>query len=126
MENKQRKTIKFEGEEIFIEVSQYDVNDRIALLAYTNKESYSNITINLPKINIKNDEGFITPIAKNCGIEEKLIKEKIIKKINKTIMYNMEKYDLVKFDLEELRKYDSKGIEKFNLMLKEKEYNYEM
>ena len=126
MENKQRKTIKFEGEEIFIEVSQYDVNDRIALLAYTNKESYSNITINLPKINIKNDEGFIAPIAKNCGIVEKLIKEKIIKKINKTIMYNMEKYDLVKFDLEELRKYDSKGIEKFNLMLKEKEYNYEM
>ncbi len=126
MENKQRKTIKFEGEEIFIEVSQYDVNDRIALLAYTNKEPYSDITINLPEINIENDEGFIAPIAKDCGIEEKLIKEKIIKKINKTIMCNMEKYDLVKFDLEELRKYDSKGIKKFNLMLKEKEYNYEM
>ena len=35
MDGKQRKTLKFKGENLFIEVSQYRSNGRIAILSYT-------------------------------------------------------------------------------------------
>ncbi len=58
MDNKQRKTLKFKGKEIFLEVSQYKNNGRIAILAYTEEEFYSDITINLPGMCIDENEGF--------------------------------------------------------------------
>ena len=40
MDGKQRKTLKFKGENLFIEVSQYRSNGRIAILS--NRYTYRN------------------------------------------------------------------------------------
>ena len=45
MDEKQRKTLKFKGENLTLQVSQYRNNGRIAILAYTEEEPYSDITI---------------------------------------------------------------------------------
>ena len=79
MDGKQRKTLKFKGENLFIEVSQYRSNGRIAILSYTEEEPYSDITINLTGMCLDEDEGAINSLAKSCGLEKALIKNGIIK-----------------------------------------------
>lgn len=125
MDGKQRKTLKFKGENLFIEVSQYRSNGRIAILAYTEEEPYSDITINLPGFCLDANEGAIDSLAKSCGLEKALIKKGIIKEVYGTAKYNMGTYDIVAFDLEELRKYDPEGIKKLEESLEQDEEEME-
>ncbi len=121
MEKIQRKTLKFKDENLFLEVSQYRNNGRIAILAYTEEEPYSDITINLPGMCIEEYEGAINSLAKSCGLEKVLIKKGIIKEVYGTVKYNMGTYDIVAFNVEELKKYDPKGIKEYEEMLQQDE-----
>lgn len=121
MEKIQRKTLKFKDENLFLEVSQYRNNGRIAILAYTEEEPYSDITINLPGMCIEKYEGAINSLAKSCGLEKVLIKKGIIKEVYGTVKYNMGTYDIVAFNVEELKKYDPKGIKEYEEMLQQDE-----
>lgn len=121
MDEKQRKTLKFKGKDLLIQVSQYRNNGNLAILSYMEEEPYSNITINLPGMLLDYDEGFIDSIAKTCGLEKKLIKEGIIKEVYGSFQYNLGRYDRVTFNMEKLKEYDPKGIKEYEQDLDEEE-----
>lgn len=112
MEQKVR-TLDFKGKKLFMDVYQYRNNDRLGIYAYTRKEPYGMVTTNLSGMAIKKNEGFIESFAKDSGLEQKLIDEGIIKKVKKTVKYNMEKYDLAVFDMEKLKEFDPSGVEEY-------------
>lgn len=108
------KTLNFKGDELYIEVGQYMDNDRIAVCACTEEEYYGDITKNLPNTVLENENsGFISDYIKSSGLEDKLIKEGIIEKVIGTVQYNMGRYDEVVFNLEKLKEYDRKGVERY-------------
>lgn len=116
------KTLKFEGENLYLEVGQY-MNGRIAIIAYTEEDMYGDVTKNLPYAYLENENGgFINPFTKSDGLESRLIKAGIIEKVVDTVQYNMEKYDEVIFNIEKLREYDKDGIDKYLESKKEEEY----
>lgn len=121
MDEKQRKTLKFKGKDLFLQVSQYRNNGNLAIISYMEEEPYSNITINLPGMLLDYDEGFIDSTAKTCGIERKLIKEGIIKEVYGSFQYNLGRYDRVSFDMNKLKEYDPEGIKKYGEQLDEEE-----
>ena len=125
MDEKQRKALKFKGENLILQVSQYRNNGRIAILVYTEEEPYSDITINLPGFCLEANEGAIDSLAKSCGLEKALIKKGIIKEVYGSAKYNMGTYDIVAFNIEELRKYDPKGVKEFEEMLQQDEEEME-
>ena len=95
-------------------VGQYMDNDRIAVCACTEEEYYGDITKNLPNTVLENENsGFISDYIKSSGLEDKLIKEGIIEKVIGTVQYNMGRYDEVVFNLEKLKEYDRKGVERY-------------
>ncbi len=73
-----RKTITFDGEKLILDVSSYNYNKRLAIIACTEDEIYSDITVNLPGMSVTKDTAFINDIAKSCGLEDKLKKLGII------------------------------------------------
>ena len=117
-----KKVLKFKDNELFLQVSQYRNNGNLAILAYTREEPYGDITINLSGFSVDKGEGFIDALTKDSGLEEKLIKEGIIKEVMTTVNYNMGKYDFVVFDTEKLKEYDPVGMEQY---LKENEEEFE-
>ena len=121
MDEKERKKLKVKDNNLFIQVEQYQNNGNLAILAYTEDELYGDITINLPGYSIDEDEGIINAITKDSGLEQKLIEEGIIKEVITTVKYNMGKYDFVVFDMEKLKEYDPKGIEKYQQSFEEEE-----
>lgn len=121
MDEKQRETLRFKGENLFLQVSQYRSNGRIAVMAYTEEEPYSDITTNLPGMCLDEDEGAIDSLARSCGLEKTLIKKGIIKEVYGTTRYNMGTYDIVAFNMEELRKYDPEGVKQFEETLQQDE-----
>lgn len=121
MDEKERKKLKFKDNNLFIQVEQYQNNGNLAILAYTEDELYGDITINLQGYSIDEDEGIINAITKDSGLEQKLIEEGIIKEVITTVKYNMGKYDFVVFDMEKLKEYDPKGIEKYQQSFEEEE-----
>ena len=106
MDNKTRKTLNFDGDKLFLEVSQYRSNMNLAIVAYTEEEPYGDITINLPGMWLEDNEGFINSYTKSGGLEKALIEKG-------THKYNYGEYDLVTFDLEKLKEYDPDGVEKY-------------
>lgn len=102
---------------IYINVITYPDNDRLCIISFKDehcKEFYNDITYNLPNRIIKNfDESFINSIHRKSGLENELIKQGIIKKVIKSVNYNGQKYDLVKFNIDKLKEYDPIGVEDF-------------
>ena len=119
--NKKPKTLKFKGDKLYLQVSQYRNNGNLAILAYTEEEPYGDITINLPGYSVDEDEGFINSITKDSGLEQQLIKEGIIEEVITTVKYNMGEYDLVAFDMKKLKEYDPKGIEEYENLIEDEE-----
>ena len=117
-----KKVLKFKEDELFLQVSRYRNNDNLAILAYTKEEPYGNITSNLSDSSLDKDKGFIDALTKYSGLEEKLIKEGIIKEVMTTVNYNMRKYDFVIFDMEKLKEYDPVGVKEYQ---KENEEEFE-
>ena len=120
MENKTRKTLIFKGKELFLDVSQYRNNMNLAIVAYTEEDTYGDITINLPGMWLEDNEGFINSYTKSGGLEKALIKKGIIKEIQGLHKYNYGEYDLVTFDLEKLKEYDPEGVKKYEQYIGEK------
>lgn len=119
----ENKKLKFKNNELFLEITQYVNNGSLAILAYTKEDIYGDITINLPGFSVDEGEGFINSITKDSGLEQKLIKEGIIKEVITTVQYNMGKYDLVAFDIDKLKEYDPIGIEEYKKTIEdEKEF----
>ncbi len=116
-----KKILKFNGKELFLEINKYMYNERLAILAYTKDDLYGDITINLNGYSIEKDEGFINSITKDSGLEAKLKKEGIIKEVIGTVNSNMGKYDLVVFDFKKLIEYDPIGMKKFTNTLESEE-----
>ena len=114
---KERKSLKFDGEKLFLQVEQYRNNGNLAILAYTDEELYGDITVNLPGFSIDKDKGFINSMTKSSGLEQELIKNGIIEEVIGTVEYNMGKYDFVIFNMEELKKYDLSGVKKYQTSL---------
>lgn len=119
--DEKKKTLKFKGNKLSLQVTQYRNNGNLSILAYTGGEPYGNITINLSGYWLDEDEGFIDALTKDSGLEEKLIKEGIIKEIITKVNYNMGKYDLVVFNMEKLKEYDPKGMEEYKKLLEDEE-----
>ena len=71
------------------------------------------VTINLSGLSVNKNEGFIESNTKDSGLEQKLIDEGIIKKVKRTVKYNMGKYDLVVFDMEKLKEFDPSGVKEY-------------
>lgn len=121
MAKQTRKTLRFKGEKLFLEVAQYQSNMNLAITAYTEEEPYGDITINLPGMCVYEDEGFINSYTKSGGLEKALIDKGIIKEVQSTCKYNYGEYDLVTFDLEKLKEYDTDGVEKYQQFIGEEE-----
>lgn len=108
-----RKTIDYEGEQIFLNICRYENNGRLAIIATTEDEYYCDITINLPEEKLDTD--MLVAIDNNCkdiGLEKKLIEEKIIDGLALVCQYNRGIYDVVWLNLENLYEYDPKGFMK--------------
>ena len=118
---KNRKTLKFKNEKLYISVFKYENNGRLAILADTEEEPYGDITINLSGYSVDEEEGFINSITKDSGLEQKLIEEGIIKEIITTVKYNMGQYDFVVFDMEKLKEYDPEGMQKYQEQFEDEE-----
>lgn len=84
MENKTRKTLIFKGKELFLDVSQYRNNMNLAIVAYTEEDTYGDITINLPGMWLEDNEGFINSYTKSGGLEKALIKKRNYKRNSRT------------------------------------------
>lgn len=121
MAKQTRKTLRFKGEKLFLEVAQYQSNMNLAITAYTEEEPYGDITINLPGMCVYEDEGFINSYTKSGGLEKALIDKGIIKEVQSTCKYNYGEYDLVTFNLEKLKEYDPEGVEKYQEFIGEEE-----
>lgn len=121
------KSIKFKGENLYLEVGEYFNTGRISILAYTKDDFYGDITKNLPFTFLEDEQkgGFINQYTKSDGLEQKLKEEGIIKKIVGREKYNMEAYDEVIFDLEKLKEYDMEGVNKYLENFKEEEEEFE-
>lgn len=117
--DKKQKTLKFKNNELFLQVSKYANSENLAILAYTKEDIYGDITINLNGYFVDEDEGFINSITKDSGLEKVLIEVGIVKEVITNVKYNMGKYDLVVFDMEKLKEYDPKGIEKYKELSEE-------
>lgn len=109
----QRKILNFKEKELLLQVTQYKNNGNLAILAFTGKELFGDITINLSGYSIDEEEGFINSITKDSGLERELIKKGIIKEVITTVDYNMGRYDMVVFNLEKLKEYDPSGVENY-------------
>lgn len=109
------KSIKLNNKEVFLEIGTYAYGNRLAILSNTVDEPYSDVTINLPELDLNTkDEAFIDSMCKDCGLYQALIDNGVIKEVVKEkVPYNMGRYDLVRFDLDKLREYDPKGYEEF-------------
>lgn len=113
------KTIKTRSGERILKVFNYLNNSRLAILLYDNDEYCDDLTINLADFPVSDiDEGFISGDLNNTnekGINyiDVFKKEGIIKESYGFIPYNYGSYEYVKFDLEKLKEYDPKGIDKF-------------
>lgn len=118
-----RKTIKFKGEELFLDVTQYRDNNRLAIICTTKDELYCDLTINLSVSFFLMDmnEAFISDMAKSCGLEKKLLEAGVIKKVICVQPYNYGRYDLVSFDMKKLREFDPIGLDKYY-----KSFDYEL
>lgn len=121
------KSIKFKGENLYLEVGEYFNTGRISILAYTKDDFYGDITKNLPFTFLEDEQKgrFINQYTKSDGLEQKLKEEGIIKKIVGREKYNMETYDEVIFDLEKLKEYDMEGVNKYLENFKEEEEEFE-
>lgn len=121
------KSIKFKGENLYLEVGEYFNIGRISILAYTKDDFFGDITKNLPFTLLEDEQkgGFINQYTKSDGLEQKLKEEGIIKKIVGREKYNMETYDEVIFDLEKLKEYDMEGVNKYLENFKEEEEEFE-
>lgn len=121
------KSIKFKGENLYLEVGEYFNTGRISILAYTKDDFFGDITKNLPFTLLEDEQkgGFINQYTKSDGLEQKLKEEGIIKKIVGREKYNMETYDEVIFDLEKLKEYDMEGVNKYLENFKEEEEEFE-
>lgn len=120
------KSISTPYGEKFLRVCNYDSNSRIAIMLYDKDECYyDDLTINLPNFFISDiDEGYINgdinfTDEKGYNIVNTLKKLKIIKESYGFRSYNLGKYEYVKFDLEKLKEYDSKGIQNFHNQISE-------
>lgn len=124
------KKIKYNGYKFKLEVNSYEDNNRLAILLYNNSDLFEVLTVNLPEIPIKNiNENFInnkidgTVIHRDSFIS-KLKELGIIEIVHPPVPYNMNTYSLAKFNLEKLREYDHKGVDKYYKLLKEKNILY--
>lgn len=102
-----------------LKICHYSNNDRLALLLYDSQGYSDDITINLPDMPIASiDEGFINGDINNVNIKGKnlvnILKDLgIIKESYGFISYNLGCYEYVKFDMNKLKEYDSKGFKDF-------------
>lgn len=109
------KRFKFKNYNLTFRINSYSNNNRLAVFCYNKENLYSVLTINLPKVFLNSiNEVFIDPINKDIGLYQALIDEGIISEVlSENVPYNMGHYDLVKFDLDKLKEFDTKGYYKF-------------
>lgn len=120
----ERRTIKFNGEEIYLKVGRYKENNRLAIQAYTKDESFCDVSVNLSKYDLDIDTLIaIDGDCKMSGFEEKLIEENIIDSILFKVPYNYGIYDIAFLNLDRLFEYDPEGCSKhlYSSLIKVKE-----
>ena len=117
----ERKTFKFKNNDLFLTITQYSNNNRLAILCETEDELYCDLTINLSNtFPLNKNEAHISDIAKTCGLEKALLDAGIIKEVICEEKYNYGTYDFVSFDMNKLKEYDPVGLDNYY-----KSFNYE-
>ena len=113
MKEIKRKSLNFKGKKIFLNLTRYQSNGRLAIFSNTKDEPFCDVTINLPKLDIDSDLDMIVAINEVCkssGLEKALMKEKIIDSIMYVQPYNYGNYDIAFLNLEKLYEYDPDGF----------------
>ena len=82
-------------------------------LKYTNDKESHDITLNIKDIYIKYDEIFIDPAVIKNKLFHLLIKEKIIRDITGTILYNNIEVPICAVNFKKLKKFDRVGVKRF-------------
>ena len=106
------KKFIYNDEEYNLVVRSYADNDRLCLML-ENEDGYCAITTNISPLPTKNKEYvFINDLCKHSGLEELLINEGILTRID-AIPFNYEVLDFVKVDLDKIKEYDPNGFKEF-------------
>jgi len=116
-----RKTFKFKNNDLFLTITQYANNNRLAILCETEDELYCDLTINISNtFPLDMNQAHISDIARTCGLEKALLDAGIIKEVICKEKYNYGTYDCVSFDMKKLKEYDPVGLDNYY-----KSFNYE-
>ncbi len=112
----ERKTIKSRKDDIYLDVCNYENNNRLAILAtkVKNGEYYGDITVNAPEICLLNNEVLLNDDFRNCAPSfiKKLRELGIIEESLGYARVNFSELEIVRIDFEKLKEYDPKGLEK--------------
>ena len=110
-----RKTFNFNDNELFLTITKYANNNRLAILCETKDELFCDLTINLSNVSfpLNRNEAHISDIAKSCGLEKALLDAGIIKEVICEEKYNYGTYDFVSFDMKKLKEYDPVGLDDY-------------
>lgn len=109
-----RKTFNFKNNELFLTVTQYSCNNRLAILLETKDDLYCDLTINLTDtFPLDMNQAYISDISRTCGLEKALLDAGIIKEIICKEKYNYGTYDCVSFDMNKLKEYDPVGVDNY-------------
>lgn len=109
----QRKSIKYDGENLYIEVANYWNNNCLYVGVFTDDgEPYADVTINLG--NRPTMEPSFAYLSGDISSEltEVLKKNKVFKDLNHPVPYNYGVYRTIELNIDTLRKFDPKGLEK--------------
>lgn len=107
----------------YLNVAQYVNNNRLYIgISNQVDDLVTDITINLPDVEIESNNQIFLSADIQDDIKVKLIDKGIISKIDTTQKYNMGEYQIAYIDFDALKKYDSKGVDEFlNNQKKEKD-----
>lgn len=112
-EEVQRKSIKYDGENLVLQVYNYWTNNCLYVGVFTDDgEPYADVTVNLgnrPSMDPK-----YAYLSGNISSElaEVLKKNKVFKDLNHPVQYNYGVYRMIELNMDTLREFDPEGLEK--------------
>ena len=117
----------YKGDKLYLSIGSYKDNGRIYIGIDTNKESYSNLTINLSDLMIPDDNYIFVSGDMTKEVKNQLEKCGILSNYLYSVDYNMGNYDCYSINLDKLKHYDPVGFEDSGLELnKTDDLNYDV
>ncbi len=112
-EEVQRKSIKYDGEDLYIQVDNYWINNCLYVGVFTdNGEPYADVTVNLGNRPSMDPKFAYLSGDISSELTEVLKKNKVFKDLNHPVSVNFGVYRMIELNIDTLRKFDPKGLEK--------------